>query len=479
MTWVFEAEDSVVAKIGMFCLTVAVATAEVTVVAKSEQRPNVIYVLADDLGYGDLSCYGQRKIETPNIDRLSEEGIRFVNYYSGSTVCSPSRAVLMTGQHTGRVYLRGNLKGELGAELDPKMRVLPELFKEAGYVTGAFGKWGLGQTNTDDAQNPLVHGFDQFFGWKSQTLAHTYYPSTLVENGKEIELEEGTYAHDLVMEKAFAFIAESARSDRPFFCYIPTAVPHAAMHAPAELHEKWRSRFPQFEELIGEYDALDEYCPDVQNPIAAYAAMIENLDNQIGKILDLLNSLSLDEKTLIVFTSDNGPHREGGHDPIFWNSNGELRGFKRDLYEGGIRSPMLARWPGVISAGSETTHISASWDVLLTMAELLGLKVPEQSNGVSFMPTLEGKAGEQKLHSYLYWEFCIGPAQELVSQAVRVGEWKAVVEKGKSLELYNLREDPGETMDQSERHPEIVTRIEAMMSDARIPLTAESRKREL
>ena len=198
----------------------------------AETKPNVIYILADDLGYGDLSCYGQKKFQTPNIDRLAKEGLRFTGHYSGNTVCSPSRAVLMTGLHSGKCYIRGNLSNESGAALDPAATVLPEVFKAAGYATGAFGKWGLGQTNTKGATNPLSHGFDEFYGWKSQVIAHTYYPSSVIDNGKEIPLAPGTFVHDLVMDRALDFIRRNAEAKTPFFCYIPTAVPHAAMHAP-------------------------------------------------------------------------------------------------------------------------------------------------------------------------------------------------------------------------------------------------------
>ncbi|MEM9159180.1 MAG: arylsulfatase [Verrucomicrobiota bacterium] len=436
--------------------------------AFAAEKTNVIYVLADDLGYGDLSCYGQKKLQTPNIDRLASEGARFLNHYSGNTVCSPSRAVLMTGQHPGHVYCRGNLRGEVGAALDPKMTVLPELFKKAGYATGAFGKWGLGITSNGGDESPLTHGFDEFYGWKSQVIAHTYYPSAMVYNDKEIPMQDGEYIHDTIMERAMAFIECNAVSDTPFFCYIPTAVPHAAMHAPKELHEKWRKVFPQFDDKIGRYKAGEEPCPDVQNPIAGYAAMMENLDNQIGAILDRLEALGIDENTLVMFTSDNGAHKEGGHDPSFWNSTGSLRGHKRDMHEGGIRTPMLARWPGTIRAGSEPAHISAFWDVMPTVAELIDVKLPRQADGISFLPTLKGE--RQQAHEYLYWEFRKGMDQFLFSRAVRMGQWKAYLEEGKQLELFDLEADPYENKDLSASHPEIVERMMQVMEEAHTPL---------
>ena len=432
------------------------------------KSPNVIYILADDLGYGDLSCYGQKKLQTPNIDRLAKEGIKFTAHYSGNTVCTPSRAVLMTGMHSGRCYVRGNMRGEQGAALDEKMVVVPEIFKAASYRTGAFGKWGLGNTHLKGAPNPLAHGFDEFYGWKSQTIAHTYYPSTAVHNGKEVSLEKGTYLHIPMMEHARDFIRSSVKDKKPFFCYIPTAIPHAAMHAPTELHEKWRKVFPQFDKKIGKYGAGGEPCPDVVNPIAGFAAMMEHLDNEVGAILTLLQELKVDENTLVMFASDNGAHKEGGHNPDFWNSSGSLRGHKRDMHEGGIRTPMLARWPGVIAKGTTTAHISGFQDVLPTICELIGQPVPSQNDGISFLPTLRGE--KQKPHKYLYFEFCKGPKQKIFSQAVRMGNWKAYRQAGKPLELFNLAEDPYEKRDLAEVKPDLVAKMKAVIKEAHQPL---------
>ena len=432
--------------------------------------PNVILIVADDLGYGDLSAYGQTKISTPNIDRLAQEGLKFTQHYSGNTVCSPSRAVLMTGMSSGRSYIRGNLPGEIGAALDPERVVLPELFKAAGYVTGAFGKWGLGPTHVPGPPNPLIHGFDEFVGWKSQTIAHTYYPSTYVDNGRELPNPDGGYLHDLIMNRAIDFVRQSAVSETPFFCYIPTAVPHAAMHAPTELHDKWRKVFPEFDDRVGKYGAGEEDCPDVQNPIAGFAAMMENLDNQVGEILDLLVDLGIDENTIVLFTSDNGPHREGGHDPVFWNSSGGLRGHKRDMHEGGIRAPLLARWPGTIQAGTVSDHISSFQDFVPTVAELLTQPVPRETDGISMLPTLQGRPLAQTAHPFLYWEFTKGAEQRLFSQAVRAGEWKAYGEVGKPLALYNLNSDPFEERDLAVERPEVVRLMELRMAAASRPL---------
>ncbi|MEO0446451.1 MAG: arylsulfatase [Verrucomicrobiota bacterium] len=439
----------------------------------AHSTPNVIYILADDLGYGDLSCYGQEKLETPHIDRLATEGLRFTQHYSGNTVCSPSRAVLMTGLHSGKCYLRGNVPGsENAAALAPETFVLPELFRLAGYATGAFGKWGLGETNVEGAPNPLSHGFDEFYGWKSQRIAHTYFPSSLVHNGEEIPMEEGTFVNDLIMDQARAFIHRHASAKKPFFCYIPTAVPHAAMHAPADLHDKWRKVFPEFDSKIGKYGAgPDESCPDVINPIAGFAAMMENFDNEVGAILALLDDLGIDDETLVLFSSDNGAHTEGGHDPSFWNSTGDLRGHKRDMHEGGIRTPFLARWPGSVPSGEVSHHMSSFQDVLPTMAELLDKSLPAPVDGISFLPTLLGTGSPQAQHDYLYWEFCRGADQTIDSQALRRGTWKLFRGRNKPAELFDLSKDPREEKDLAAAFPEMVQELEELMEEAHHPLS--------
>ncbi len=440
--------------------------------AQARQRANVVFILADDLGYGDLSILGQEKLKTPNIDRLGTEGLILTDHYSGNTVCSPSRANLMTGLHPGHVHCRANAQ-ESSLALDPKMTTLPRLFKNAGYATGAFGKWGLGHTDAEGAQNPLTHGFDTFSGWKSQVIAHTYYPSSIVRDGKEHPLTPGTYIHDLIMADAFAFVRRSVDDGRPFFCYIPTAIPHAAMHAPTRLHEKWRKVFPQFDSKTGKYGAgKTEACPPVINPIAGFAAMIEHLDNQVGELLGLLKELGVDNETLVIFTSDNGAHREGGHDPAFWNSNGPFRGIKRDFLEGGIRAPFLARWPARIQRGRKSGHISAFWDILPTMAELTGQPLPEGIDGISLLPTLVGDVAAQQQHDYLYWE---AGNRTPSKKAVRMRNWKAIEHKPrksktKVLELYNLATDIGENNNVAAAHPEIVARIEQIMQEAHTPL---------
>ena len=272
------------------------------------------------------------------------------------------------------------------------------------------------------------------------------------------------------MERAIEFVRKNAESETPFFCYIPTAVPHAAMHAPTELHEKWRKVFPQFDDVVGKYGAGEEDCPDVQNPIAGFAAMMENLDSQVGAILDLLSELGVDEDTIVMFTSDNGPHLEGGHDPDFWNSSGGLRGHKRDMHEGGIRAPLLARWPGTIEAGTVSDHISSFQDFVPTIAALLNQPVPRSVDGISMLPTLRGQPLAQPSHPFLYWEFCQGAEQQLFSQAVRSGEWKAYHEVGKPMELYHLRSDPFEEHDLAGEHPEMIRLMRMRIEAGRVPL---------
>lgn len=423
------------------------------------RKPNIIYILADDLGYGDLSCNGQKKFKTPNIDSLAEEGVKFTQHYSGSTVCAPSRCTLMTGYHTGHAQVRGNreVRPEGQAPMKPGTVTIPNLLEKAGYVSGAFGKWGLGYPGS--VSDPTSY-FDEFYGYNCQRAAHSYYPKHLWHNRKKVELDGKTYAHDLIMDAALKFIRKN--KDHPFFCYLPVTIPHAAMQAPKKLHDKYRKIFPQFEDKTGKYGG-----DTVRNPVAAFPAMVEHLDNGIGEIMALLKKLGIDEDTLVIFTSDNGAHLEGGHNPRFWNSNGPFRGLKRNLYEGGIRTPFVARWPARIAAGSESDHISAFWDMLPTFCDMADIEPPEGIDGISMLPALLGK--EQKEHDYLYWEF---PAKG-GKQAIRKGDFKAIrthVHKNPNapIKLYNLAKDPGEKNNVADRHPEIVASMRQLFKTARV-----------
>lgn len=448
-----------------------------TIKEEMPAMPNIIYIIADDLGYGDLGVYGQKKIGTPNIDKLAEEGMLFTQHYSGSTVCAPSRSVLMTGQHTGYTAIRGNREIEPEGQypLADSVFTLAELLKEAGYVTGAFGKWGLGYPSSEG--DPVAQGFDTFFGYNCQRFGHHYYPRHLWHNKDSIVLHEnhgkkkGLYAPSLIHQEALKFIEES--KNRPFFLYRPTVIPHAELAAPKENMDKYHGKFGLENPYVG-YDEGPNYrdgpYESQQEPRAAFAAMVDLLDQQVGELVGKLEELGIADKTIIIFTSDNGPHREGGADPDFFDSNGPLRGYKRDLYEGGIRVPMIVRWPGKISPGSKADHISAFWDVFPTLAELTGQDSPAHVNGISFLPTLLGKPTAQKQHEYLYWEF----HEKGGRLAARMGNWKgvrynALQDPNAPIELYNLLEDKAEQNDVATMNPGVVLEMEKIFASAREP----------
>ncbi|MEX0686965.1 MAG: arylsulfatase [Balneolales bacterium] len=448
------------------------------------EKPNIIYILADDLGYGDLGLYGQEDIKTPNLDQMGFEGIRFTDHYSGSTVCAPSRSVLMTGLHTGRTPIRGNRKISEESEVplpEEEVTIMTSM-KEAGYTTGVFGKWGLGGPGTTGS--PVNQGIDKFFGYLSHRHAHFYYPEFLyrgeervplpgnqvIENdffpGTGLNTEKQTYSTDVIMEEALSFITK--QKENPFFLYLPMTIPHAEMLVPEEamaqyLDEDGNSIFDEVPHPEGEHHGPQPY------PAAAYAAMVSLMDNKIGQLFDHLKEQGLDENTLVIFTSDNGSHAEGGYHPDYLNSSGPLRGFKRDLYEGGIRVPMIARWPGQIKAGTTSSHISAFQDILPTFSEIAGIQPPTDIDGISIAPELLGNV-DQSSHEYLYWEF----HEQGGKQAVRKGPWKAVrlnviQNPDAPLELYNLDEDIAERNNVANQHPDIVEDMSNIMKEARIP----------
>ena len=419
--------------------------------AQSTRRPNIIFIMADDLGYGDLGCYGQKTIKTPNIDRLCAEGMKFTDVYAGATVCAPSRCVLMTGKHGGHATVRGNRNPEV--PLRPDDVTVAEVLKTAGYTTAQFGKWGVGGPVT--LGRPNAQGFDEFFGYLSQWHAHDHFPGHLWNNEAEYFIgnnrsgARGTFAHDLFTDKALDFMDRTI--EKPFFLYLPYAVPHTN-------NELGRRTGDGME--VPHYGSYSDR--DWPNPEKGFAAMIEFLDRDVGRIMDKLDDLGIAENTIIFFTSDNGPHSEGGHDPEFFGSRGGLRGIKRDLYEGGIRVPMIARWKGTVEAGSESDLPWAFWDVLATCAELAGVPAPRDGDGVSVKPTLLGQT--QQAHEYLYWEF----HERSYKRAVRMGKWKGVkLSADVALELYDLSNDVGETRDVAASNPQIVTRIEAILKTAR------------
>ena len=439
-------------------------------------QPNIVYILADDLGYGDLSSYGQTHFKTPNIDKLAENGMKFTQHYSGSTVCAPSRSSLMTGKHTGHTFIRGNKewKPEGQFPLEANTYTLAEMLKEAGYVTGGFGKWGLGFPGSEG--DPNNQGFDEFFGYNCQRIGHHYYPYHMWHNQERVMLEgnagerTGQYGPEVIQEYALNFLEEN--KDTSFFMYYPSIIPHAELFAPEKYMQKYRGKFEP-EKIYEGVDAGEEGFRNgaygsQPEPHAAFAAMVDYLDMQVGEIVAKLKELGVYENTLIIFTSDNGPHMEGGADPDYFDSNGPLRGYKRDLYEGGIRVPMIAVWNGKIAAGSETDHTSAFWDIFPTIAEISGASVPEDIDGISFLPTLIRNDEAQKEHDYMYWEF----HERGGRQAVRKGNWKLVKynvldPEKTTTELYNLETDLGEENNVTAQHPEIVEELSKIMKNAR------------
>ncbi|MBN2001440.1 arylsulfatase [candidate division KSB1 bacterium] len=418
--------------------------------SRPQNPPNIIFIMADDLGYGDLGCYGQKVIQTPNIDRMAQEGIRFTQCYAGSTVCAPSRSVLMTGLHTGHTTVRGNfgkygVTGLGGGEGRVPLReddvTVAEVLKTAGYVTGMTGKWGLGEPDTSG--EPNGQGFDEWFGYLNQRRAHSYYPAYLWKNKEKMELpgntdgKRETYSHDLFTEFALDFIKR--RQSERFFLYLPYTIPH-------DIYE-----IPELEPYVDSSWTADE---------KVYASMITRMDRDVGKLLDMLKELDIDSNTIVFFCSDNGAARrwKGRFD-----SSGPLRGNKRDMYEGGIRTPMIVRWPGKIPAGQTSETVWYFADVLPTLAELAGVRPSKGIDGISVLPSLLGR--EQDLGDrFLYWEFF----ERGFQQAVRWKDWKAVrLSPGAKLELYDLGKDLGETTDVAEFFPHVVEKIESYLKTAR------------
>jgi len=475
-----------------------------TPASAADQKPNIIYILADDLGYGELGCYGQKKIETPNIDQLRTEGMKFTQHYSGSAVCAPSRCVLLTGKHTGHAYIRGNDEWKERGEVwsyaamnkDPNLegqRPLPagtktiaSLLKTAGYTTACVGKWGLGAPNTEGIPNK--QGFDLFFGYNCQRQAHTYYPCHLYKNEERVllrnkEVAPGTklakdadpkdeasyadytltdYSGDLMFAEITNFVDENKA--KPFFLYWATPIPHVPLQAPERWVNYYVKKFGDEEPYIGNKG----YFP-ARYPRATYAAMITYLDEQVGLLVKQLKTLGVYDNTLIIFTSDNGFTFNGGTQSPWFNSGGpfnsEAGWGKCSVHEGGIRVPFIASWPGKIKPGSETDYISAFWDALPTLCEVAGVTPPDDIDGISYLPTLLQK-GEQKNHPYLYWEY----PEAGSSQAVRMGKWKAIrshISKGNmKIELFNLENDIREEKNVAAANPEIVQKIEKILKEA-------------
>lgn len=451
----------------IFCLIIALLSIHMLSAQRfyGEGKPNIILIVADDLGYGDVCCYGQQKFTTPNIDRLANTGLRFTQFYAGTSVCAPSRASLMTGLHTGHTAIRGNrgFQPEGQYPLPADAVTMPQLLQELGYTTAAYGKWGMGYPGSTGV--PEKQGFENFYGYLCQSLAHNYYPDHLWNNGIRIDLavnigKDSLYAGDMIHEKALSFI--SASHDAPYFLLLPYTLPHGDLDVPKDsvywhyVKKYGETPLPAPAKPRNAHDRHEPY------PHAAFAAMVSRLDRYVGEIVKSVKQSGQANNTLILFTSDNGPHREDGGDPEFFNSSGGFRGIKRDLYEGGIRVPMIASWPGKIQPGT-TQQTGAFWDLLPTFLELGGVPVNDRFDGLSLVPTLL-KMGKQTQHPFYYWEFHENNGR----QAVRMGKWKGVVydaslQQQQPLQLFDLEKDPFEKTDIAATNPKVVAEIKAII----------------
>jgi arylsulfatase A len=465
--------------------------------AKEDVKPNIIYILADDLGYNELGSYGQKIIRTPNLDKLADQGMRFTQHYAGSPVCAPSRGTLLTGKNTGNGYIRDNFEmGGWGPDepegqlplLDAEFTIA-EMVKPLGYATGFIGKWGMG--GPDSEGHPNNQGFDQFYGYLCQRVAHNYYPTHLWQNGSPDSLEGQDYyaahqkldaplateeeyydrfggehyAPDRMLDAALTFL--DANKDNPFFLVFATPVPHLALQVPRESLEEYPDSMDT-EPFLG-----GSYLPHPR-PHAAYAAMITRMDRDIGTMLAKLKDLGLEDNTIVMFSSDNGTTYSKGVDASYFNSVGDFRGLKGSVFEGGVRVPFIVKWPGRVQEGSVSDHISAFWDVMPTVAAVTGAEAPQGIDGNSFLPTLLGEPDGQQADKPLYWEYHAFGGM----QAVRMGDWKGVRleirrQDDSPVQLFNLASDPNETTDVSSENPDVVREIRAIM-DARRPSEMES-----
>ncbi len=465
--------------------------------SREQVRPNIVFVLADDLGYGDLGCFGQKKIRTPNIDRLAAEGMRLTQHYSGNAVCAPSRCVLMTGLHPGHAFIRNNreTKPEGQFPIPADTITLGKLLQQQGYVTGAFGKWGLG--GPESVGRPLQQGINRFFGYNCQAVAHNFYPTSLWDNETRFPLNNPAfsahqpklaenvdanlpesyakfsgqiYSADIITEQALKFVRENR--DRPFFLFVPTTIPHLALQAPDDAMEEYTNAFSDDPPYVGGRG----YLPN-RTPRATYAAMVTRMDQHVGKIVSQIGELGLDDDTIYIFSSDNGPlyDKLGGTDCEFFESAGPLRGRKGSLYEGGFREPTVVRWKGHVPVGTTSDRVTGFEDWIPTLLELIGAKAatPANLDGISFVPTLMGQ--HQPERPYLYREFPGYGGQV----SLRMGDWKGVVQELISqgqrparpwrIELYNLKDDISETTNVASKHPDIVAKMNQVMREQHIP----------
>lgn len=491
-----QSSNSIVA-LALCCCSMLCAVTEAASLKEARPRPNIVFVLADDLGYGDLGCFGQKKIRTPHIDRLAASGMRLTQHYSGNAVCAPSRCVLMTGLHPGHAFIRNNreTKPEGQFPIPADTVTLGKLLQQQGYITGAFGKWGLG--GPDSEGRPLKQGINRFFGYNCQAVAHNFYPTSLWDNETRYPLNNPEfsahqpklaeninpnapesyssfsgqiYSADLITEQAVKFVVDNR--ERPFFLFVPTTIPHLALQAPTEAIAEYAEAFPEDPPYLGGRG----YLPN-RTPRATYAAMVTRMDQHVGKIVSQIRDLGLEENTIFIFSSDNGPlyDKLGGTDCEFFESAGPLRGRKGSLYEGGFREPTVVTWKGHIPAGTTSERVTGFEDWIPTLLELIGAKgaTPANLDGISFAATLWGQ--EQPERPFLYREFPGYGGQV----SLRMGDWKAVVQnlmpQGKrpaqpwKIELYNLKDDIGETTDVAATHPEIVAKMDRLMREQHVP----------
>ncbi|WP_372757850.1 arylsulfatase [Mariniflexile sp.] len=434
-------------------------------IKKNGEKPNIIFIMADDLGYGDLGCYGQTKIKTPNLDKMATEGMIFTNHYSGSTVCMPSRASLLTGYDQGHASVRGNPVWTQSGDpvnLKPYEVTVANELKKVGYKTAVIGKWGLSEGDTN-GNMPLDHGFDYFLGYKKHGEAHHYYWNTLYRNNDPLvlkennyALKEGKYTHDIFVNEALSYVERE--QDNPFFLYLALTIPHLELTVPKDSKEPYENLgWPK-----RKMNTTGHYKNDEEGN-TTYAGMISRMDRDLGKLFEKLKKLGIDDNTIIFFTSDNGPEYESIDK--FFNSNGDLKGGKRDLYEGGIRVPFIVKYPGKIAPGSKSNHISAFWDFLPTACELAGITPSNKNiNGISLVPELMGRKADQKKHDYLYWEF---NEKQGPIQAIRKNDWKLVWKLEGKPELYNLSTDIGETKNLALQESEKLNELLALLKTAR------------
>lgn len=474
----------------LFFLLIMVCISPSFIYAQNK-TPNIIYIYADDLGYGELGCYGQQKIKTPNLDKLAKEGMRFTQHYTSSPVCAPARAMLMSGKHAGHSFIRGNYEfGQFEDDKEGGQMPLPQgtftiakMMKQAGYITGMVGKWGLGMHTTSG--DPNKQGFDYYYGYLCQKQSHNYYPTHLWENGKWDTLRNPfiyvhrpippgsndsafdyykgkNYSATKMTEKAISFISKN--KDNPFFLYLPLTCPHVSLQAPDEEVKEYIGKFVEVP-----YYGNKGYAP-CKYPLSTYAAMVTYLDKQVGQIMQLLKNLNIENNTIVMFSSDNGTTYDvGGVNADYFNLTSGLRGRKQDLYEGGIRVPFIARWPGKIAAGSVSNHLSVQYDLMATVSELTGANAMP-NDGYSFAPTLLSKIGKQKNHKFLYFEF----PEKSGQVAIRLGKWKGVKSNMKKnnnapWEIYDIANDEKETTNLAARYPSLAIQFEKILQKEHRP----------